>query len=163
MNYNKNTIDTRQLRKRLSELEALEEKINEAKEALAEAQAALANLGDTPDKSDREEAQKAVDEAADALQDAIDDLDTEQENPDELEDLRNAENQVGQWSSGNTLIREGYWTEYVKELVRDVGDLPDKLPWYLENNIYWAGVASDLLSDYSQITICGETFLYRVS
>lgn len=65
------------------------------------------------------------------------------------------------WSYGCTLIRDSYFTEYCKELVKDIGDLPKNLPGYIENNINWDGVAEDLQVDYTSGEFDGVTYWVR--
>lgn len=60
-----------------------------------------------------------------------------------------------------TLISEGYFEDYCKELVSDLGYLPDNLPSFISSNIDWEGVASDLQVDYTNITLDGEDYLIR--
>lgn len=65
------------------------------------------------------------------------------------------------WNHGCTLIRDSYFTEYCKELVNDIGDLPRDLPAYIENNINWEGVAEDLQVDYTSGEFDGVTYWVR--
>jgi hypothetical protein len=81
----------------------------------------------------------------------------------EIEDIDDLENEIdnGEFDYGITLIPEDYFVEYCKDLVSDIGDLPRDLPFYIENNIDWDGVADDLKQDYSEVEFRGETYLYR--
>jgi hypothetical protein len=79
---------------------------------------------------------------------------------DELEGNGGDEQWRGNWYPV-TLINESYFTEYSKELLNDCGDLPKDLPWYIESNIDWDGVAQDLKVDYSEVTYNEETWFYR--
>jgi hypothetical protein len=79
---------------------------------------------------------------------------------DELEGNGGDEQWRGNWYP-ITLINESYFTEYSKELLNDCGDLPKDLPWYIESNIDWDGVAQDLKVDYSEVTYNEETYYYR--
>ena len=65
------------------------------------------------------------------------------------------------WSCGETLIHEDYFTEYCKELTHDIGAYDSNLPSYIENNIDWDGVADDLKVDYTDIDFDGETYYIR--
>jgi hypothetical protein len=58
-----------------------------------------------------------------------------------------------------TLISEDYFTEYAKELVQDIGDLPRDIPSYLE--IDWDATAENIKVDYSIVEIAGDTYYYR--
>ncbi len=52
-----------------------------------------------------------------------------------LQALEEEANGAENWQYGVMLIRDSYFTEYAKELCRDIGDLPKELPWYIESNI----------------------------
>ncbi len=65
------------------------------------------------------------------------------------------------WSYGEALIRESYWVEYCEELCKDIGDLPEKLPWYIENHIDWDGVAEEIKMDYAEVDFDGITYFIR--
>lgn len=58
-----------------------------------------------------------------------------------------------------TLISEDYFTDYCKDLVQDIGDLPNGIPSYIE--IDWDATAKNLRVDYSEVEINGNTYLYR--
>ena len=58
-----------------------------------------------------------------------------------------------------TLISEDYFTEYAKELVQNIGDLPRDIPSYLE--IDWDATAENIKVDYSTVEIDGDTYYYR--
>ena len=85
---------------------------------------------------------------------------------DELEvikEIDNVEDSVGkEFEYGVTLIEEDDFVDYCKELVSDCGDLPKDLPWYIESNINWEGVADYLKSDYSEVEYNEDTYLFRV-
>ena len=59
------------------------------------------------------------------------------------------------------LIEEDSFTDYCRELLQDCGDIPSDLPWFIERNIDWDGVASDMKQDYSEVEFNGETYFYR--
>lgn len=65
------------------------------------------------------------------------------------------------WNHGTTLIRDSYFTEYCKDLVNDIGDLPRDLPSYIESNINWDGVAEDLKVDYTSGEFDGVEYWVR--
>src|SRR5699024_9026179 len=62
---------------------------------------------------------------------------------------------------GEAVINEDYFEEYCKELVKDIGYLPDNLAACIENNIDWEGVADDLRVDYTEIEYNGNNYLVR--
>lgn len=80
----------------------------------------------------------------------------------EIEQIDEVENEVGrEFGYGCSLIDESDFEEYCEELVKDIGDLPNDLPSYIENNIDWSGVADDLKQDYSELDYQGTTYLFR--
>lgn len=58
-----------------------------------------------------------------------------------------------------TLIREDYFTEAMREMVEDLGDLPNGTPPYIV--VDWEAMADNLRADYSEVEYDGDTYLYR--
>lgn len=58
-----------------------------------------------------------------------------------------------------TLIRNDYFVEYVIDLAKDVGDVPQNLPSYLE--IDWEASANNVQQDYSYVDVGENTYWYR--
>ena len=67
-----------------------------------------------------------------------------------------------EWEDGEVLINENCFTEYCKELCEDMGDMPENLPWYIESNIDWDGVACDIKMDYTEVDFDGEVYFIRI-
>jgi hypothetical protein len=65
----------------------------------------------------------------------------------------------GDWNSGETLIRESYFTEYTEEFCKDVGDVPRELPDWIV--IDWEATAENLKDDYTEIDFDGVTYYMR--
>lgn len=63
------------------------------------------------------------------------------------------------WQYGGALIRESYFTEYAIELLKDCGDLPSEIPWYIE--IDEEATARNLLMDYTAVDFDGVTYYIR--
>jgi antirestriction protein len=63
------------------------------------------------------------------------------------------------FSSG--LIAEDYFEDYAKQLVEDLGMIPEGISDVISSNIDWEGVASDLLTDYTSVTLDGEDYYIR--
>jgi hypothetical protein len=93
------------------------------------------------------------------LADDTDDMDDERE---ELETLKNLAEQCegyGDWEYGEGLIRRSYWEEYVEELLKDCGDLPQDIPWYIA--IDWETTARNIEADYMPVDFDGVEYLMR--
>lgn len=58
-----------------------------------------------------------------------------------------------------TLIREDEFTDYVEELVSDIGDMPSNIPSYIV--IDWEATANNVKVDYSSVTFGDTEYLYR--
>ncbi len=78
-----------------------------------------------------------------------------------IADIDYLEDNISGFNYGVTLIPEDDFVGYCEGLVRELGELPYNLPWYLENHIDWEGVAGDIKQDYSEIECQGETYLYH--
>lgn len=85
----------------------------------------------------------------------------EAEELEKLQALADEASGADDWSYGATLIRDSYFTEYVQELCKDIGDLPAELPWYIEAHIDWDGVATDIAQDYISVDFDGVTYWVR--
>ncbi|RMH16984.1 MAG: hypothetical protein D6698_08955 [Gammaproteobacteria bacterium] len=93
-----------------------------------------------------------------------DDLD-ESELDELLEDKQILESIVEQcsdvpdWEYGETLIRSDYFPNYIEDLCKDCGWIPQDLPWWLE--IDWDKTAENCKIDYMSVDICDETYYIR--
>ena len=69
------------------------------------------------------------------------------------------------WSYGETLIHEDYFTDYIKELVDDCYEVPQEFldgKWPFNHmNMDWEGAAEEAKSDYYTIEVDGETYYIR--
>ena len=79
---------------------------------------------------------------------------------DHIEEIDELEDEISDFSFGETLIPEDDFTEYCKDTAEFLYYLKD-VPDFIKNNINWDGVASDLEVDYSSVTYQGESFLVR--
>jgi len=134
----KNVLDSRDIISRLEELESDFEDWKEEQEN---------ELGKWDENSPQEPVQ-----------------DSDFDDWDELEILRDLVEQCkdgADWEYGEVLIHEDYFVEYCREMIDDIGDLPKNLPWYIETNIDWKGVAEDLKVDYIEVDFAGENYLIR--
>lgn len=138
-------IDSRDLANRLEELREMKQAIEDAEERLQRLR-----IVENPSDNELEQAEKALEDAKEAFG---------EDEASELKDLENAESEIPEFTSGNTLVPRDEWIEYVEELVKDIGDLPKKIPHYIV--IDWEATAKNIEADYSEIEIQGTTFLYR--
>ena len=143
-------LDTRDLDKRLDELKALRDAVEEANVELAEAKAASLASHDDETMSNEEEAQATFDAACA-------EFGTDEQK--ELAELEELESEVPEWSYGNTLIPESEFTDYCRELLEDTGALPRDFPYWVV--IDWEATADNIRADYSTVDFHGETYLYR--
>ena len=59
----------------------------------------------------------------------------------------------------DVIIHEDYFEEYVEQLLKDIGILPDDFPSFIE--IDWEATADNVRMDYAAIEYKGETYLTR--
>ena len=59
-----------------------------------------------------------------------------------------------------TAIRDDYFTQYAQELAADIGAIDPKASWPL-NRIDWEAAAEDLLIDYNEADLEGESYYIR--
>ena len=63
------------------------------------------------------------------------------------------------WSYGETLIREDYFTEYTQDTLADCGYIPKDLPSWIV--IDWEETAENVKIDYMEVSFMGETYCMR--
>ena len=138
-------LDTRDLNKRLKELEdereALEESLTEARIEAMDC-----------DTDEKEEYDDNVTDAIEALQEWDD------EYKEELDELYTMRDEIPEWRRGETLIAEEDFAEYAEQLADDLYGVKHHWPF---NHIDWDTAADELKSDYSSIDYQGTTYLYR--
>ena len=77
-----------------------------------------------------------------------------------IDEINELEDEISEFSFGETLIPNNDFTEYCKDMVEDCYNLKD-VPDFIKDNINWEGVASDLGVDYSNVTYQGVSYLVR--
>lgn len=99
------------------------------------------------------------------LQDEFD-KDVQSLDEDELQELidlkslkEELEGYCADWLHGAQLIADFYFTEYTKELLQDIGDLPSGIPWYI--TIDWESTASNIQMDYTTADFGDTTYYVR--
>jgi len=144
-----NTLDTRDLQKRLEKLQSLKEGVETAQSNVDELMV-----------SDLAVVQPDFDEhminVKDILSDAKDDFGGAEK---ELEELEFLSNEISEWNNGTQLIPEADFEDYCREFCKDIGDIPEDLPSYIV--IDWEATARNIRMDYSECEYLGRTYLYR--
>jgi hypothetical protein len=90
----------------------------------------------------------------------------ERDNPEDAEELatltalaEEAEGYAPDWTHGETLIRDSYFTEYAMGLLADCGDLPRELPHYIV--IDEEATARNIRMDYTAVEFGDVTYWIR--
>ncbi len=122
--------------------------------------ARLEALADERDRLEEAVSEAEADNDKDAMIEADGELEAFLDNyEDELAELEEMKTYVSDWSHGAALIHERHFTDYCRELVDDIGDLPRALPHYIV--IDWEATADNLRADYTEFTYAGHTYLVR--
>ena len=144
-------IDTRDLIKELEEMkrerEGLEEALEEAKEALADLEA---------DEDATEEDLQCAREAVETAENDLEDFD-EDEYKELKEFCEDLENSISDYHYGETLIEEGYFTQYAQDLAEDLGYISRDVHWPY-TCIDWEAAAYELKQDYTTFKVGGYTY-----
>lgn len=149
MNY----LDTRDLNKRLEELEDMETNLEGAQAVYAEAKDDL----DAAEDDEVEDLEIALEEAQESLDDAQSEFDDDAEA--ELRELQTLAEEIPEWRHGETLIPEDEFPNYVQELCIDIGYLSNDFPPWIE--IDWDQTAENVKADYIPVTYQGDDYLVR--
>lgn len=148
-------IDSRDV---IARIEELEETRDDLQTSADDAASDREDLADDADDSARQDADKAFAAANDSLAEW-----RESEDAAELKALTEfaaeAADYADDWRYGATLIRDSYWTEYVEELLRDIGDLPQNIPSYIV--IDWEATGENIKVDYTSVEFGGVTYWVR--
>ena len=77
-----------------------------------------------------------------------------------ITDIEKLEDEIGsEFNYGVTLIPEEYFTDYVKDLLEDVGYISKDFPSWIE--IDWEETANNVRQDYMEIEYNGRYYLVR--
>ncbi len=141
-------IDSRDVIRRIRDLESERESLEDDLNTAIEADADSSDSATEVDVADAREALAEWDEGDEAA---------------ELKALKafadEASGYCSDWSYGATLIHESYFPDYCRQMVVDIGDLPNDIPAYLA--IDWDTTADTLRADYTEVDFDGETYLVR--
>ena len=113
---------------------------------------------------------REVIERIEALESEVEDAEADEQTAGTVDDLKEelaalkalAEEAQGyseDWRHGTALIRDTYFTEYVEELCKDVGDVPKEIPWYIV--IDWEATAEHIKQDYTEVDFNGVSYWVR--
>lgn len=142
-----NIIDTRDLNKRLEELEDEFEGLTDDKIYAQQA------LDECEDEEEQEDLTDALNEATAALED------WEEENLEELNELLQLADEIPEWRHGETLINDDYFVEYAIDFAGDLcGAQLQNWPF---DCIDWDRAADALKMDYSSCEYQGNTYWFR--
>jgi hypothetical protein len=75
-----------------------------------------------------------------------------------IEVWRECEN-YSDWSYGEVLIRDDYFTDYTTEMLKDCGYIPHDMPSWIE--IDYEATADNVKVDYSQVEFMDNTYWIR--
>lgn len=121
------------------------------------------DLFDSRDLIERLEELEALKDSVSEGEASPEEIEEWAESEDEYNTLRNfadeGEVNCEDWVHGETFIHEDYFTEYAKEYLVDCGYIPADLPdWFV---IDWEETASNVMGDYSEYTLDGNTYYAR--
>ena len=135
----------------INKIESLEGDLNDLRDGL---ETLLGDLNDAVEEERIDELEHINSEVRNH-EEQIEDLEEElrpwQEMADEFEGY-------GDWDHGEAIIHEDAFTEYAENLARDIYDIKDHWPY---NHINWDAAAHELLADYGEVTVDGETYYMR--
>lgn len=141
-----NIIDTRDLQKRLDELESLRDAVTEAQDAYDESHKE-SDL--TPEERQ---------ELLDALDAARSEYGTDEQ--EELAELENLASEISEFRHGEQMIPVRDFEEYAQELAEDIGAIPRDTSWPC-TCIDWEQAAKELAMDYTEVSYQGTDYYVR--
>jgi len=107
---------------------------------------------------DNERMKDAKRESAQLIVDALNAYGKEAKTLEALRSLRD-DFDARDFEDGMTFIADRYFTEYVEELVSEIGDLPREVPGYIV--IDWDATADNIRQDYADVEFFGTTYWVR--
>lgn len=138
-------LNTRDLNRRLNELEDEREDLEDAVTILKD------ELKDC-DPDEKEDYENDVADAIEALQEWDDKY------KEELDELYTMRDEIPEWRHGEALIAEEDFAEYAEQLADDLYGIHNHWPF---DHIDWDAAADALKADYSTIDYQGTTYFYR--
>lgn len=77
----------------------------------------------------------------------------------EIEQIDEIESDCTDFQHGETLINDGYFEDYCKEMCEDCGNISKDFPRWIE--IDWDATANNMKEDYTSVTYRGEVYYTR--
>jgi hypothetical protein len=154
-------IDSRDI---ISRHEELTDELDGLKEAITDVKKDLEAAKVEDDEDLVEELEDDLESAETDLSTFLDDYFTETEMKILAEVIEEGESSPD-WSHGEGLIHERYFTEYTEQLVDDCWEMPKEFksgdwPWN-HMTMDWEAAAEQLKDDYREFTVAGETYYIR--
>lgn len=147
-------LDTRDLQKRLEELEGYEEALKSAEQDLQD----IKDEDVPEDIEEQEDLERRMEKAEDHFRSCRSDFGEDEGG--ELKELREMADEIPEWRHGKTLIPEDEWVDYCQQFAEDIGAVEDFSKWPC-SCIDWKEAASELAHDYSTIDYQGTAYYYR--
>ena len=149
------TIDTRNLKVRKEELEAL-------RDAITDAQSERDQHKDLkPSEEDGEEFvewEEELDELDKTLQNAKDEFGSDEK--EELDELEELESEISDFRHGEIMVSVDDFEDYARELAEDLGAIERNASWP-NNHIDWEAAAEALAQDYTIVSYQGDDYYVR--
>lgn len=151
-------IDSRDIIERIEELESEREALHDAVDECRDAYN-YHNSEDTEEGPEWDDLQVAITALVDW---------SESEEAEELRVLQALQSEAescSDWSYGETLINEDYFTKYITELIHDCYEMPKEInsgDWpYRHMSIDYDAAADEAKADYTEVDFDGVTYLIR--
>jgi soluble cytochrome b562 len=149
------TLDTRDLKERKEELEAMRDAVTDAQSELDQHKDGKPSEDDTEEFAEWEEEEESLEET---LTDALHEF----RNPEkeELEELEELESEISDFNHGETMIPVDDWEDYARELAEDLGAIDRDAKWP-NTCIDWEQAANELAMDYTIVSYQGDDYYVR--
>lgn len=153
-----NVIDSRDVIKRIAELESDRDDLVSA---VDDAKAAQLEESSKESGGDIETLGTLAEELA-AAEASLKEWDEDNDGQElkALEELESEASGCSDWTYGETLIRDSYFEDYARELAEDIGSISKDASWP-NNHIDWEEAADALKQDYTSVDFDGVTYWIR--
>ena len=117
----------------------------------------MSDLTSSPELFDSRDVIERIEEL-----EAVPTIDREPDDQEELDALYALQDDaecLDDWEHGATFIRDDYFSDYVEELLKEVGYIPGDLPSWVV--IDWDETADNMQADYTDFEFMGTTYWAR--